>query len=154
MLRARVKELLDFDKQTGLFTRRFDIGSTKAGTIAGHKNRGGYIIIVIDGVPIMAHTLAWLVEFGEYCLVDHKDRVRCNNRIDNLRRASDAENSRNKTVNNKYGYKGVTKKGAAYTAQITVNYKNIYLGSFKTPEEAGAAYKAAALEHFGEFANA
>jgi len=43
--------------------------------------------------------------------------------------------------------------GDRWVAQINANGKKIFLGHYDTPEEAHAAYKEAALKHFGEFAN-
>jgi len=95
--------------------------------------------------------------------IDHKNGNKLDNRRDNLRICSHAENSKNRKiqVNSTSGYKGVTlhvehlPSGNIYknwTARITHNGKRIYLGGFKTPEEAGAAYAKKALELHGEFA--
>jgi hypothetical protein len=89
--------------------------------------------------------------------VDHIDGDGLNNRRDNLRVATHAQNLRNrgKNKNNKSGYKGVywhkaTKK---WKAQIKVNGKEKYLGLFDNPEDAHKAYCEAAKELHGKFAN-
>jgi len=55
---------------------------------------------------------------------------------------------------NTSGYKGVymSKQSGRFIARITVNYKGVHLGCFKTIEEASQAYKKAALELHGSFA--
>lgn len=88
--------------------------------------------------------------------VDHVDGNGLNNTRSNLRVATTSENgmNRGKQKNNKSGFKGVcffarTNKWVAY---IRVNRKSRNLGYFFTPEEAHAAYCAAASELHGEFA--
>jgi hypothetical protein len=49
-------------------------------------------------------------------------------------------------------YKGVHRRGERWRAKITVDYKQISLGVYKTEEEAAKAYNDAATYHFGEFA--
>ena len=90
--------------------------------------------------------------------VDHKDHDTLNNRRYNLRVATTAQNqfNRRKNRNNKSGFKGVSasKKAGKWCAQIQINGKNKSLGTlFDTPEAAHEAYKIAALELFGEYAN-
>lgn len=87
--------------------------------------------------------------------VDHIDGDRLNNRRANLRVAQHAENSKNLT-----GYAASGKKGAhliretgRYRSSITVDGNVIGLGVFGTPEEAHAAYAAAASEHHGAFSS-
>ena len=70
--------------------------------------------------------------------VDHIDRIRTNNNIDNLRWVTHRENSSNTCNNNKYI--GVSKSRNNYKARINVNGKEIYLGNYKTEEEARDAY--------------
>jgi phosphotransferase system IIB component len=88
--------------------------------------------------------------------VDHKNLDRSDNRWTNLRLASNQQNQANQNAqkNNLLGIKGVSRVGSKYKSQITHKKRNYYLGMFQTPEEAIAAYKAAAETLFGEFARA
>jgi hypothetical protein len=81
--------------------------------------------------------------------VDHQDRDHTNNCIDNLRKLTPGENRVNsEVILSRQGFKGVTKNGRKYVAQIKKDYKNNYLGTFNTPEEAHEAYLAAREELF------
>jgi hypothetical protein len=158
----RLRALLSYDPETGVFTRRVGRsggrGRAKAGQVAGFvRDRSkGYICICLDCRPYRAHRLAWLYMTGAWptAQIDHIDGVRDNNRFANLREASNAENGWNgrRHKDSTSGFKGVTRAGTAWKAQIKVSGLFIYLGRFKTPEAAHAAYVAAAQEHFGEFA--
>lgn len=90
--------------------------------------------------------------------VDHKNGDSLDNRKANLRLANRSQNAMNQKLNknNSSGYKGVTwyKTANKFMAYITVNYKRIHLGCFDCPEEARAAYVAAAQKYAGEFARA
>jgi len=86
--------------------------------------------------------------------VDHINGNRLDNRKENLRLATHAQNQRNRTKsrNNKTGYKGVYRIRNRWQASITVDGKRIRLGAFGTPEDAARSYDAAAREYHGEFA--
>jgi hypothetical protein len=89
--------------------------------------------------------------------VDHIDTNRVNNKIENLRLASTAQNSQNagKRIGTTSQYKGVAfyARCGQWTSQIRVNRKSIYLGCFTDELEAHRAYCLAAIEMHGEFAN-
>ena len=88
--------------------------------------------------------------------VDHKDGDGLNNRRTNIRVATNAQNQHNQRIStrNTSGAKGVTwhRKLSKWQAQIVINKKRKYLGCFQTESEASAAYHAAAVAAFGEWA--
>ena len=93
-------------------------------------------------------------DFKNELQTDHIDRNPLNNRLDNLRQCTHSENHYNVLYKNKTGLKGVRKRKRPYPfyAQIKHLGKSIYLGQFKTAEEAAKAYDIAAREIAGEFA--
>lgn len=108
-------------------------------------------------VSFSMHRFIIGLETNDGKIVDHINGEKTDNRKSNLRICSNAQNKSNckQYANNKSGYKGVykEKKGHKYSAQIRVNGKIFYLGSFSDPKEAHAAYVNAAIEMKGEFAN-
>lgn len=154
----RFRQILTYDPGTGVFTWLKTLSPRGVkGTRAGALTKAGYRRIGIDGVQYFEHDLAWLFHYGEPPdrLVDHKNLIKSENYISNLRRATSAENARNQGLNprNTTGFKGVKYQAGRYHASIRADKTNrIYLGSFATAEEAGAAYANKAQELHGEFA--
>lgn len=163
-----VKSLLHYDPETGVFTWLLRDGSdwrtrswnTKwAGKVAGGITQFGYWRIPIRGEAHQAHRLAWVYVNGSipdgYCL-DHINRDGIDNRINNLRLATPQQNSANQRQNrnSKAPFKGITFQDGGWAARIKIRDKSFYLGTYKTPEEAHAAYVDAAKTHFGEYARA
>lgn len=154
LTQARLKEVLHYDPETGLF--RWKMKYPRAKAIAGSKGKDGETIIKIDYVKYRANRLAYLYMFGNWPVheVDHKDTDNTNNALVNLRPARRSQNQANTHASkrNKSGFKGVTTHKRGFVARIGVNKKTIYLGLFYTPAEAHAAYVQAANLCFGEFA--
>lgn len=86
--------------------------------------------------------------------VDHIDGDGLNNRRSNLRQCTGAENTRNRRMKSGVTnpYKGICFKHGRWTSEISIEGRQRHLGRFDTPEEAHAAYAAAARELHGEFA--
>jgi len=88
--------------------------------------------------------------------VDHMNHNTLDNRKENLRVCTRAENSQNqlKSVTNTSGYKGVHwhKGYNSWVARIRKGSKRIHLGSSKDVVEAAKMYNKGALKYFGEFA--
>jgi hypothetical protein len=158
LTQERLKELLSYDPETGLFTWLVTRGGAQAGKVVTHKEGSGYIQFTIDGKNYRACRLAFLYMTGEWpkAHVDHIDRDVANDRWLNLRDATRSQNKANSGVysNNFLGVKGVNKPsiGKKYRARIQVDSKPKHLGYFDTPELARAAYLDAAKQYYGEFA--
>lgn len=87
-------------------------------------------------------------------IVDHKNHDALDNRDDNLRKCTHAQNLRNrrKIKRANSSFKGVSTSGSRWRANITLNSQLIYLGQFVTAEAAARAYDAAAIRLHGPFA--
>lgn len=148
----RLVELLVYCPETGIFTWRNRHRGLAAGGRAGGPTNYGYWAVRVDGKAFLAGRLAWFYTHQRWPLneIDHIDHRRDNDAISNLREATRIENLRNTRPKN--GKKGVDLHGGKYRARIGVNGKHIHLGTFARIEDAQAAYNAAALTHYGKFA--
>ena len=140
---------LSYDKDTGFFTWiKSNSVKVKVGQIAGNINKKGYVVIALMGKIYQAHRLAWLAHYGNIPdTIDHINRCKTDNKIENLRDVSSAENSRNQKIraNSKSGINGVffrsdVKKWAAY---IWADGKQKHLGFFVDKSEAAKARECA-----------
>lgn len=158
---ARLKELLSFDPSTGVFTWNVHRPGRPIGSIAGAvgSKRGGkaYREISLDCFRYKAHRMAWFYHYGVWPSkqIDHINGDKDDNRIANLREASNAENCRNagRPRNNTSGFKGVSwhKGSKKWAAHICCDFHQKFLGNFATPEEAHEAYVQAATKLHGSF---
>jgi hypothetical protein len=158
-----VRSILDYDLQTGIFRWRYRADrSTRwntryAGKIAGSLTSFGYIVIQLGkGAHYKAQVLAWLYVYGEWRQIDHRNGIRNENQIDNLRPATNSENGVNKRMqsNNASGFPGVhfdsqRRKWRACVNRDRTRYDG---GFFSTPEEAAEARAKLAAKIQGEFA--
>ena len=144
----RLRELLRYNPETGIFTRPRPTRYTQAGGDAGRLNNIGYMVVSIDRKKMLAHRLAWLYQTGGWptAEVDHINGIRTDNRWENLRDVSPSTNQQNRRApnrNNSAGLLGVSREKKSWVAQIFHDGKRKRLGTFDTPEEAHAAYVAA-----------
>lgn len=151
----RLKELFNYDPETGIFTRNLDRRKWKAGTVAG-TIACGYISINVDYCIYRAHRLAWRYMTGEdpETGIDHINGIPTDNRFCNLRLANQSENMRNihKKKLNICGAKGVHKaRNGRFCAKIQRLGKTIHLGTFDSIEEARASYNTASKVIHGSF---
>jgi len=161
-----LKSLLHYEASTGVFTwlvgKR---GAAHAGKVAGCPLRrtqpNTYHVIRVGGRLYAAHRLAWFYVYGWWPqYIDHKNTLKADNRLDNLRASTKAQNGHNvglRTTNTS-GFKGVHRASRAkrrtkpWVAEICTQGERRCIGYFETPEKAAAAYQAAALKEHGEFA--
>jgi len=160
----RVKQYFEYDPASGeisTIARPRDEFSTNAlwkrhigrvGRPVGSPNQEGYVKVCMDGDYFSAHRIAWLIMTGEWpeypeFEIDHINGDRADNRWENLRKVSKSENQRNggQRINNSSGVHGVHWKSSKnrWEAKIWNGPKHVYLGLFKTIQEAAIARKAA-----------
>lgn len=156
----RLKELLNYNKSTGVFTRAKTItGNAVVGMVAGSLKKNGYVHIQIDGKCYLAHRLAWLYEYGTFPdgILDHINGNRCDNRIENIREVTSMQNCQNemKRTNNTSGVKVVCwdKRKGNWIAKIGFMHKTIYVGNFSNIEDAKEAIMKKREELHGEYVN-
>jgi hypothetical protein len=158
LTQERLKESLDYDPETGIFTWRVRASNrVRVGSQAGSKktDRGGktYVQIRMDGVFLLAHRLAFLWMEGSVPedQTDHEDGDGTNNRWSNLKRVTHQQNGRNRRRRgtNMSGVTGVCwhKQARKWQARIQVAGRACHLGLFTVKEEAISTRKAAELEH-------
>lgn len=144
----KLRELLEYDPVSGLFTRKkFASSNALAGAAAGGITSEGYVLIHVAGTRAFAHRLAFLYQTGAWPsgVVDHIDGIRANNAWSNLRDLSPALNQRNRvkvSKNSKSGVLGVYMLRGKFMASLKLTF-----GPFDTAEEASAAYRAAKRLH-------
>lgn len=158
LTRERLCELLEYDPETGAFTRLIGRSgpNARAGDVAGCDNGAGYIRIYVDGAAFKAHRLAWFYAHGEWpSEIDHINGDKADNRLCNLRPVTRSQNRMNVAAyrSNKSGYRGVSfyKPTQRWKAQIQVDGRKKSIGYYGTPEEAHRAYCEASRVLHGEF---
>lgn len=152
----RASELFSYAPDTGVLTWKKEVkcGATRvapAGTVAGCLDGEGYLVARTGRTGYRIHRLAWMLYYGEWPkgAIDHIDGDRANNRIANLRVATNSENAQNQRKamkHNKLGILGVSRVGGKYRTKVHLNGRDYYLGVFDTPEEAHEAYVKAKRE--------
>lgn len=146
----QVRDLLEYDRDTGMFRWRTRRGKIMPGSIAGSPNNYGHFSIKINNRLYKSHRLAWLIVHGEWPSeqIDHINRDPGDNRIANLREATYSENAQNTLIprSNTSGHKGVSwhKRMGKWMAHIRLNKRKYFLGYFDKAESARDAYLSAA----------
>lgn len=154
---AQVLEKYSYNPETGVFTRLIGIPGASAGTVAGGKNKDGYICIQISGKKVYAHRLAWLITNGEWpsAQIDHINRDKSDNRIANLRIADQSGNTINRDIrsDNTSGVTGVSKFGNAgkWRARGHIAGRAVHIGVFADKDQATKAFHQFAIQNYGEF---
>lgn len=157
-----VRKFLAYDPQSGVFTWLRGTGKARPGEVAGCLNeRIGYIIIGVCGHQEYAHRLAWLYVHGSLPqhAIDHINGNKTDNRIENLRdiphwgNAQNRRSSRARHIGNRSDLVGAhwSERDQSWTSRIKTHDQQTYLGTFRTAEEAHAAYVTAKrkLHQFG-----
>ena len=156
-----VRELFDYHPDIGILTHKTTRHNrVRVGDVLGYIHQGhGHVVCEINGRAYQLHRVIWLWEYGEWPdrQVDHENEIKTDNRICNLRQATNGENQRNVGKlqrNNTSGVKGVqwNKRQKKWLAIITVDAKVLVVARCDDLHKAAAARRAAELKYFGEFA--
>lgn len=170
-----LRELLDYDPSTGVLRWRErdrkwfksdrswkswngkHAGKEAFTALAGAGYRHGSIL----GTLYRAHQIVWAMVFDEWVpegfTIDHINRVKTDNRLNNLRLATMSENCANRihVDRSASGYRGVSYHKASGRWQAYVKHEGHqhYVGLFDNPEDAAKAYDQLAATLHGEFAH-
>lgn len=112
------------------------------GKRVGYLQPNGYTRVNIKGNLKYLHRLIFLYHYGHWPKdqIDHIDGDPSNNRIENLREATNTQNNYNKTKysRNTSGYKGVSwnKSAKKWEAYVTIDGERKYLGIYEDMQDA------------------
>lgn len=154
-----LRELLDYDPETGVFRWRKPSGPQHKGAVGKEAgcvdtDRSGHVRRRIGICRRLwpAATLAWVYMTGQWppATVDHINQKGDDDRWRNLRLADHAKQMVNRR---NWGTcpRGVSQYGKAYMARITKDGVTYYLGTYDTAEAASTAYEMAAFNLHGAF---
>jgi len=147
---AELQEVFKYNKITGkLYWRVSPANSVSSGDLCGTVcKHTGYTRVCYKKELYLAHRIIWAIVYKQdpgQILIDHINRIRTDNRVENLRMATCAQNGSNRPTKGAY----LTRNG--WRAQIQTKGKNVHLGYYSTEAEAAQAYQKAAIELKGQF---
>lgn len=158
-LRATIEELkpwFSYKPHTGILRwAKKPHKGIQVGNAVGTPDSKGRLRFEFRGKSYAVHVVAFAIYHGRWPThqIDHKNRIKVDNRISNLREATNAENSRNRQRPvGASGLRGVSWHKGKFIARIMVNGDAIHLGGFTNATEAANAYDAAARKYHGQFA--
>jgi hypothetical protein len=152
----RLHELFSYDPGTGLVIRKVSTGGRfgRAGDVLSSKTGAGYLKVIVRPHRYLVHRLAWALHYGEWptLFIDHINRVKTDNRIENLRLVTPKENNQNVGIGprNTSGALGVgwKKSRNKWVAYIRLDNKHKELGVFSDFDAAVAARLKAEQDHY------
>lgn len=153
------KEILEYIRKyfyevNGILCRRFSntenvVGSSNSYDPEDHLRVG----ITVNSIHrnYLVHHIVWFLNKNEWprFQLDHRDRNKQNNKIDNLREVNSAVQTANKIRRKDKLLTGVTIRKGKFQAQIRINGKQTYLGVYSTEIEAHEIYKRKYKEIYG-----
>lgn len=129
-------------------------GKAQPGNRVGWLRSDGYLETTLLGKKYKVHRLVWLLNRGVWPKrhIDHVNGKRDDNRIENLREATPAQNNQHSSKvrpNNTSGMPGVCwdRRRGKWYAQIQVEGKHVFLGYFTEKQDAGKAYAEGKRKH-------
>jgi hypothetical protein len=157
LTQERLRHLVDYDVDTGVFTWAISRVGAKKGSICGRINVHGYREIGINYTLHRANRLAWLYMTGSFpdMEIDHINRIKHDDSWNNLRLCTHNQNAANVSLkkSNTSGCKGVVwdKDRNLWRVQIRIQGKKKNLGRFANYDDAVKVSLDALNKEFGEF---
>lgn len=153
---AQLLSLLSYEPATGVFVSSVVRKRVNVGDVIGNRNSRGYMRACIDGKHYYLHRLAWFYVHAHWPpdQIDHKNGKFDDNRIDNLRLATEVTNGRNRKrdIRNTTGKTGVFQlRNGKFRADIKLPERRLILGTFECFSDAVEARIAAEKFYFKEF---
>jgi len=144
-----LNKLFEYKPFTGELLWKVNRSNIKKGSIAGSKHKSGkltYLQVGVNGKQYAIHRIIWKLYFKEdpkHYDIDHKNRKTLDNRINNLRKVSTAENNtnKNKYKNNTTGYAGIYEENGRFAATVFYKGKRYRNKTHTTIEKALLAQK-------------
>lgn len=143
LTQERLKELLSYDPETGIFIwLQSPRNNVASGSVAGSIDKKGYVRISYKRNIYLAHRLAWFFVYGKWPKkeLDHINKNPTDNRIENLRDVTRKQNMENKRLykSSKTGFSGVTwhSRDKKWNVRIGHYGKRISLGYFDNLNDA------------------
>ena len=144
-----VQKAFNYNPDTGIITHAYrKCGKALAGSNAGFVAAKGYLLLTHNYVTYRCNRIAWLLGNGEdpgNFIVEHQNRNKADNRLCNLRLATDTQNKHNVV------HRGWTLNNGKFRVRIRFEGRSVAVGAFSTAAEAEEAYRQAKLQYHGEF---
>jgi hypothetical protein len=156
MTQDEIRSMFDYEPANGMLRQK---AGRKPYPWHGAGKARRYLVHSNGKRSIYLHRAVWLYHYGYLpAMLDHINGDMRDNRIENLRECTNAQNQYNgpRKISNSTGHKGVIFHPACrsrpWQARITVAGRKVSLGYYETKELAAAAYELGAAQHAGEFA--
>lgn len=155
MQKSEIESILEY--RDGKLYWKKSRGRIKIGAEAGTVNTAGYVVVTINQKKFLAHRLIFALHHGYYPkYIDHDNRDKLDNRIENLRACTQSENMRNATIrrSSRSGLKNVTWSNQCkkWVVHLTLNERLTHIGVFEDKELAALVALEARDKYYGQFA--